>query len=170
VRLALIAAFQHLPGRQRAVLILHDVLAWRADEVADMLGSTTAAVNSTLQRARAQLSKVAPTEDGLTEPTDPDQRAAAARPEVHPGDVPVHLRQLLQALGPHVEEQVRRGAAGRRWRRVGLRADADGDSQTLARAARSAPWTAATGGPARVRMSRANGEDRRSALHGARQP
>ena len=79
MRLALIAAWQYLPARQRAVLILRDVLRWRAAEVADLLGTTPTAVNGMLQRARARLEQVAPDEDQISEPADPADRAVLDR-------------------------------------------------------------------------------------------
>ncbi|MFI5716145.1 RNA polymerase subunit sigma-70 [Nocardia sp. NPDC051750] len=79
MRLALIAALQLLPARQRAVLILRDVLGWPAADVADLLDCSTAAVKSALQRARAQLERVAPEEQELTEPAEPDVRALLSR-------------------------------------------------------------------------------------------
>jgi RNA polymerase sigma-70 factor, ECF subfamily len=79
LRLALIAALQYLPARQRAVLILRDVLGWRAAEVADLLGTSATAANSMLQRARTHLASQAPAEDEIREPADPGIRALVER-------------------------------------------------------------------------------------------
>jgi RNA polymerase sigma-70 factor (TIGR02960 family) len=79
VRLAFIAALQFLPARQRAVLTLRDVLAFRTAEVAEMLDMTAAAVDSALRRARTHLAEAGPVEDDLAEPDGPTRQALLDR-------------------------------------------------------------------------------------------
>ncbi|OCB42285.1 RNA polymerase subunit sigma-70 [Mycobacterium malmoense] len=79
LRLAVMTALQELPARQRAVLILRDVVQFSAAEVAELLETTPVAVNSSLQRARARLAELSPTEENLSEPDDAERRALLDR-------------------------------------------------------------------------------------------
>jgi RNA polymerase sigma-70 factor, ECF subfamily len=98
IRLAVVTALQELPARQRAVLILRDVVQFSAAEVAELLETTPAAVNSALQRARAHLAEAAPTDDDVAEPEDRERLALIERycAAFENGDVAA-LTELLQA-------------------------------------------------------------------------
>ncbi|MET9386351.1 sigma-70 family RNA polymerase sigma factor [Streptomyces sp. NPDC002928] len=95
LRLAWVAAVQAVPARQRAVLVLRDVLEFTAAEVAEQLGTTVAAVNSMLQRARAAAAGVGDL-DAVCEPDDPAVRSVVQRyvRAFEAADVPALVRLL----------------------------------------------------------------------------
>jgi RNA polymerase sigma-70 factor (ECF subfamily) len=97
IRLAFVAALQHLPPRQRAVLILCEVLRWQASEVAELLETSVASVNSALQRARATLEATELT-------TDAPLSVAAADAELLERYVQAFERYDMEALTAHVHE------------------------------------------------------------------
>jgi RNA polymerase sigma-70 factor (ECF subfamily) len=108
IRLAFVAALQYLSARQRAVLIMRDVLDWPAAEAAELLGMTTTAVNSALRRARDQIAAALPAGSDaadLAEPSDPARRAlldryAAAVENADPGTLAELLREDIELEMP----------------------------------------------------------------------
>ncbi len=99
IRLAFVAALQNLPARQRAVLILREVLDWQATEVAELLDTSVASVNSALQRARATLAK-----SNATEPPAPLTDADRALLERY---VAAFERYDVKALTSLIQEDAR---------------------------------------------------------------
>ncbi|MEO3809003.1 sigma-70 family RNA polymerase sigma factor [Sphaerisporangium sp. B11E5] len=107
IRLAFVAALQHLPPRQRAVLILRDVLAWTSAEVAALLGVTVASVNSALQRARATM--------GDRVPADPPAPLEAAHRDLIDRYAAAFERYDVEALVTLLREDATMSMPPFRW-------------------------------------------------------
>ena len=164
VRLAVVTAMQELPARQRAVLILRDVVQFSAAEVAELLETTPAAVNSALQRARTHLAEAAPTEDDVADPDDaattvtarPVLRGIRERRHRGPHRIAARGRQTRNAAPSRVVRRTRRGdAVPRRPRvlRTGRRGDGPDDRQRPTRGRRLPAWgRRRVGGPCAARV------------------
>jgi RNA polymerase sigma-70 factor, ECF subfamily len=101
LRLALVASLQHLPAQQRAVLLLRDVLAFPAEDVAAMLDISVAAAKSAPQRARARMQDVSPSADEIIEPTEPRAREL----------LDLYMAAFEKANTPMLEQVLRHDAA-----------------------------------------------------------
>ena len=126
LRLALIATLQYLPGTQRAVLILRDVLAFPATEVAGILGLSVTAVKSSLQRARGRLRELSLAADDIAEPASP--RARAVLDQYIAAFQDADATALQGCSGTTLRWSRRRSAAGSRAARPACRSCATGYS------------------------------------------
>jgi RNA polymerase sigma-70 factor, ECF subfamily len=138
IELAFVAARQHLPPRQRAALLLRDVLAWSAMETASLLGTSVPAVNSALQRARATLSQRLPARD------DPSRQGlSAADRELLARYVRAWEAGDLGALVTLLKVDARwRPAGPRRWRSARCGTAGAGSPYRLRHRVRPAPASA----------------------------
>ncbi len=158
MRLAFVAVLQYLPPRQRAVLILRDVLGWPAVEVAELLNLSVAAVNSALQRARSHLPAK---NDALVQPSEPRQRelldryvAAFQNADVD-GLVAVLTEDAVIEMPPFITWFQGSTAIGRF---LGARMRAFGNTQVIRTAANGQPAVA-------LYPPAADGQHRLHALH-----